>query len=281
MFFSSQALCQQVPESEGENNSSTRIIGGNPTSIEQYPFTVQVYERGAMICGGTIVSLRCVLTAAHCVTSQTNQPRPRDFSVRVGTSILNNGGSVHEVSTVVVHPNYNPNTVDSDLAILVLRKNVTVRLQVLPVRVAAFDAPDGAEVTIVGWGHTGFAPSSQILNEVRVRIVNREQCAQAYRPLGMFVTYNMFCAGLIGQGGADACQGDSGGPVLFNGSLVGVTSWGEGCGLPFYPGVKVRVSQYIGWIVETATKHNSGHTLSGLSIVMLILSLLASLQLQH
>lgn len=47
----------------------------------------------------------------------------------------------------------------------------------------------------------------------------------------------------------DTCQGDSGGPLVDDETkLVGVTSWGEGCGLPQYPGVYARVSHASDWI---------------------------------
>ena len=62
-----------------------------------------------------------------------------------------------------------------------------------------------------------------------------------------------FCAG---GNGADTCQGDSGGPLVcrvqdyFNDkaryTLIGVTSWGFGCGKT--PGAYVNVAQYIDWI---------------------------------
>ena len=47
-------------------------------------------------------------------------------------------------------------------------------------------------------------------------------------------------------------QGDSGGPAQteVNGkwTLVGITSWGDGCGDPNSPGVYTKVSNYITWI---------------------------------
>lgn len=52
----------------------------------------------------------------------------------------------------------------------------------------------------------------------------------------------------------DACFGDSGGPIVRVGTntssatLVGVVSWGIGCGRAGYPGVYTNVSHYMEWI---------------------------------
>ena len=64
----------------------------------------------------------------------------------------------------------------------------------------------------------------------------------------------MICAGYQGVGGKDACQGDSGGPLIGNSNgnpvLVGVVSWGKGCGEKQYPGVYTRVTPILDWIQE-------------------------------
>jgi secreted trypsin-like serine protease len=54
---------------------------------------------------------------------------------------------------------------------------------------------------------------------------------------GSFQSESMVCAG-----GRDACQGDSGGPLVADGRVVGLVSWGAGCGEEGRPGVYARVS---------------------------------------
>ena len=98
-----------------------------------------------------------------------------------------------------------------------------------------------------GWG-TLFAGGS-VPNElyaVEMPIVSKENSAYA-----SVSTYNndlMIIAGKPGEG-KDTCQGDSGGPLVAkkNDKLIGLTSWGYGCG---NGGVYTRVSKYNDWIKQ-------------------------------
>lgn len=58
----------------------------------------------------------------------------------------------------------------------------------------------------------------------------------------------MICAGNIELGGQNVCSGDFGGPLTINGVLIGVTSWGFGCGRPGYPSVWTRIPYFRNWI---------------------------------
>jgi len=74
----------------------------------------------------------------------------------------------------------------------------------------------------------------------------------------------MMCAGKPGTGGVDSCQGDSGGPLTWFDSqsgtwkLVGVVSWGVGCGGPNHSGVYAEVETVLNWV-----KENSGSNCGG------------------
>jgi len=100
-----------------------------------------------------------------------------------------------------------------------------------------------------------FNSASDDLMTVDIPVVNDTDCAKAYAPLPIFD--NFLCAGKVGEGGVDACQMDSGGPAVKDGKLVGIVSFGIGCGLPDYPGVYTEVSYFLDWINEKVAMHKS------------------------
>ncbi|XP_070535297.1 serine protease 30-like [Ptychodera flava] len=91
-----------------------------------------------------------------------------------------------------------------------------------------------------------------ILQEASVPLIDTNDCKPYFSPGE--ITSNMVCAG-YDEGGVDACQGDSGGPLVSESdgtwTLVGVTSWGAGCGSPQSPGVYVNVTLFIDWVETT------------------------------
>ena len=44
-----------------------RIIGGEEAENHEFPWAVALLEGGWHVCGGSVISDRYVLTAAHCV----------------------------------------------------------------------------------------------------------------------------------------------------------------------------------------------------------------------
>lgn len=264
--------------------SSSRIIGGTPTSIQNFPYTVQVLYNMQLICGGSLLTTRHVLSAAHCFVDDRNVvARPSLFAIRAGTTNLNAGGTVYYVTSIRVHERYNQPVRDNDVAVVTLSSSVTLsnNVQTAKIPVAGAVLPDNTTVVVVGWGRTNpnIPSASSVLNEVSVRTVNNQVCAQRYQWLESLsndtfpVTDSMLCAGLLDIGGADACSGDSGGPLNYGDVVVGITSWGFSCAQPLFPGVYARVSSYTTWINQTVSSLN-GAPSSHSSIIALLIPLI-------
>ena len=222
-----------------------RSVGSGETSAGAAPWAVALTDdNGNQFCGGTLVTPVKVVTAAHCTYDQsTNQPRPIE-SLRAVTGradLRTTAGESHQVDRAWTDPDYQGFTQGRDVAVLTLSDPAPERP--LPVVGQGETAPytPGTRGRIYGWGRTSeSAPSSPVLRSVGIPVAEAPYCKHAYPE---FDPRGMFCAGLP-QGGKDACGGDSGGPYVVDGRLVGIVSYGTGCGRPGYPGVYTKLSAY-------------------------------------
>lgn len=168
-------------------------------------------------------------------------------------SIMSNAGPnrVHRIASLIfVHPDYNPNTMENDIAIIRVNspfQGVDGVLQHEPLSLQV--PPTGTVCQLAGWGATseGSQDASPNLMRVNLEIVDTDRCNRSYQGL---IKENMFCAGTM-RGGRDACQGDSGGGLMCNGAITGIVSFGFGCGRPRFPGVYIDVSRYQVFIEST------------------------------
>ncbi|XP_076238178.1 soluble guanylate cyclase 89Da [Calliopsis andreniformis] len=230
-----------------------RIVGGNVTSVHEYPWMVSLNRQGTFFCAGSLITRKHVLTAAHCMRYDT-----KDMKLVLADDRPNSSKNaiIRRVKSVTVHENYHKYSYNNDIAIIEMDRpvdiNGIVRTACLPE-----DKPidyTGATATVVGWGQTGERePVSKELRKVNVPILSEEECDQAGYQKNR-ITENMFCAGYM-QGERDACMGDSGGPLHVKGTygqleVIGIVSWGRGCAEPNFPGVYTRLTNYIGWLKD-------------------------------
>jgi len=239
----------------GQANSVQKIVGGEETLENEYPWQVGVLSD--YLCGGTLISDQWVLTAAHCTVGQTAS----DFTVRLGYHDLYNapgtGSIAADVCQIINHPDYNvAASTDYDFALLKL--NTTINFNNYPtIRPACLPSDPtedfaGNTATVSGWGTLSSGGSSpQKLQSVEVDVITNAECTTSPNLYDDHrITDSMLCAA---RDGKDSCQGDSGGPLVTQDSdgnyvLIGVVSWGIGCALDGYPGVYGRVTHVMDWI---------------------------------
>ncbi|AUS79500.1 serine protease [Actinoalloteichus sp. AHMU CJ021] len=235
-----------IADTTGGDGVSTRIVGGERASIEDYPWAVYLTTpAGQQFCGGSLVAADKVVTAAHC----TEDSAPSDIRVVAGREDKNStDGDEAEVTDIWINPDYDSTSFSGDVSVLTL--DVELDHPTVPLATPADEDlhTPGEAATVVGWGTTSSGgAASRYLLETTVPLVSAEDCASAYG--GEFDEATMLCAGLE-EGGKDACQGDSGGPLVVEGTLVGVVSWGYGCAQAGYPGVYAGVAAHSDQLAE-------------------------------
>ncbi|KXJ80213.1 hypothetical protein RP20_CCG025915 [Aedes albopictus] len=243
------SLCALLGLSNAATLSSGRIVGGFQIDIAEVPHQVSLQRSGHHFCGGSIISPRWVLTAAHCTVNRD----PTAYTVRAGSSDRTDGGVVVNVISVNPHPEYDSDNYNYDFSLLELAESIGFSRSIEAIALPEADeaVEDGVMCTVSGWGDTkNFLETDRLLRAANVPSYNQEQCAKALEKV-VPVTEQMICAGYE-AGGKDSCQGDSGGPLVADGKLIGVVSWGKGCALPKLPGVYARVSAAREWIREVA-----------------------------
>ncbi|MEN3585251.1 serine protease [Streptomyces sp. ZYX-F-203] len=241
-----------------------QILGGFAVDAADAPWAVALASRdrfggtrSGQFCGGVAVGRTTVLTAAHCLGEEvlgTPTNPVRDLRVVVGRTDLAAVGQGREIPVrgVWVNPDHDRGSNSGDFAVVTLSRKLPAgsTIAMAPEGDPAY-AP-GQSAVVFGWGDTsGRGDYAGTLRGAPVHVLPDRRCSAAYPGLagGRYRPETMLCAGEE-TGGRDACQGDSGGPLVARGKLIGLVSFGSGCGRPDSPGVYTRVSavlKTLGW----------------------------------
>lgn len=261
-----------------------RIIGGMEAHVNELPWMARLgYRRDEYSgrldysCGGSLISERYVLTAAHCINENTGlvpvQVRLGEKDARTEIDCENQSGEQVcalppvdvDVERVIKHKDYGQNRFQNDIALLRLASAVPFTDSVKPVCLPVEGDErrkdlTGKKVQVAGWGRVhnrNGATSSETLMKVAVPVTPANDCVVAYQPLQLVISpEKQMCAG---DKGKDSCNGDSGGPLTTAGYIDGVprvvqhgvVSFGPShCATEGTPGVYTRLTYYVPWIVS-------------------------------
>jgi len=249
---------------------ATKILDGKEALPGSFPWQVALLDEDRdLLCGGTLIAPRWVMTAAHCIRKK--------LFVRLFEHHINEKDGFEteqKVRRIFRHPEYNSSTIDNDIALLRLPElpaffssatGTSSRGVVTPAclpRSSEEHPPVGTRCMVMGWGKASVSHGwgTEVLMYTRLPVIDDKACRRANRKT---ITENMFCAGHY-KGGTDTCSGDSGGPLLCSldhqpGEEVyttyGITSFGDGCGVAGQMGVYAKVNRYLDWMSDIMKRY--------------------------
>lgn len=247
-------------KSVSSNNINSRIVDGMNATEGEFPYYTQLYitsvERPFFgrpyevlaACGGSLIGIRHVVTAAHCLQDA------RTVLAIFGFYYANDTTDQQQIYAMsyYIHAGFNLRQLKYDIGLLKLYKDVILSDYIQPIKLYCGDGyPEPkTELLIAGHGVTNDTAKNlpDRLEYATVNSISVEDCSMYFKD----ITEAMICT--LGAKGQATCFGDSGAALtkVVNATpiQIGIVSFGaNGCGHG-YPDVYTYVAKYISWIKE-------------------------------
>ncbi|XP_061398457.1 venom protease-like, partial [Musca vetustissima] len=237
------------------------IVGGKNADPKEFPFMALLFyvngDQRTVLCGGSLVSDKYVVTAAHCFYVP-NEPN----IVRLGELDYNKSDDDaapvdFSIATYKIHDEYDDDIRFHDIAVVKLNASVQFNDYIVPACLPLADGRDFKQFLATGWGALkDYGRSASHLQKVKLDNFNDELCLSKVDKAAITInTTIQMCAGSFYYE-RDTCAGDSGGPLFVDHPdynclflVLGVTSYGEGgCANKGLPSFYTRLSVYVDWI---------------------------------
>lgn len=211
------------------------VVNGRDTDIAEVPWHVAIYRSEVLICGGSILTEKLIVSAAHCFFKEEANISPQTetvslypkemFKIIAGKYFRNMKAeeslaiqtfNVHDIITVPGYDGY-VGYFAADIALIVLDNFVEFKPHIAPIcmdRNLEYSEEkivrEGSMGIVAGWGYTEVdGKPSDTLKTANLPVINFQQCKrEAPSDYKQFVTPDKFCAGYKNNNNYGVCRGN-------------------------------------------------------------------------
>uniref|UniRef100_A0A0K8VUS0 Trypsin n=2 Tax=Bactrocera latifrons TaxID=174628 RepID=A0A0K8VUS0_BACLA len=214
------------------NTNADGAEGGVPTTISAHPYVVSLQSTdGTKVCGGVLIDSKTVVTAAQCLSF---------YDVSQLVIGVSNGAKIVKIASSTFNSGFDSVTMENDLALVKLAEAVRVGT----IAVASKQPKNGISGVVTTWD------ASNNLVDIAETVIDASECGSGdYSYSEDEILPTMLC-GLATN--SNACGALPGSPLIANSQLVGLVSWGNGCGNKGNPAVFTNIASLASWVKSTA-----------------------------
>ncbi|XP_045784655.1 trypsin beta-like isoform X3 [Maniola jurtina] len=220
-----------------------KIFRGTRVNVREHPYVVSIRRNGGHYVTGTLITKNLVLTVAHPIEDVPIQ----ELRVVTGESYSDRGTSLLSVIIILIHQDFDPFTLVADICILRFFEDIIYRSSVKSISLVMPQMTLSGTAFVTGWGRCDFTgnelclprtsqyyPDEKIdpmLRSVPLTINSQNHYCEGYKLHGTDIGKGMLCAGgAREENSAYPCLAVPGAPLVLGAKLVGILSWGFGCG---------------------------------------------------
>lgn len=271
-FLAVVLFCFRIAAASEEISSSNpRIVNGSEVlSISETPHQVSIRAafstKWLHFCGGTLISDRWILTAAHCCV-----PFKADQVVAVVGSLklTPTSGDWYRIEKIVPHQDYIPEIIRNDIGLMKLKVDLLKNRRYSPIPICSDFTPENVPLRVSGWGENKVSRlpenliphvtsytypqylggASSTMMYMNTTSISNEECLKRFftSPYPRISIGKNMCT--LQESGRGTCRGDSGSGLVdvAKNCVCGVVSWGVPCATGM-PDVYARAASYQPWV---------------------------------
>ncbi|XP_058805209.1 trypsin-7-like [Phymastichus coffea] len=195
---------------------NVRTVKGGFVNIEEESYKTDTWYTSVNKCGATVIDKWWVLTTVHCLKNKTN------ILIRTSGTYKAIMGTTRKIEKVIIHPHYNTDTYDNDIALMKLQEPIKINNKQKPIPIAnSSDLPTEGQQMFISGFRDDISSLPYWLKFAIVLVMNQENCKNANN--NNPISDNLFCAS---SDDINACQADFEGPAIINNKLYGIISSG-------------------------------------------------------